>query len=528
MTHKTINHKALFEQMPVARFLITPSEDDFVVSEVNALGCQFFAKPLDCIIGHSISDLFSKENTIRMTESLQVCMEKKTAVTIPPLPSFPGNIAVPGFWINPIFDEANNLMWLDVIAQPSVTDTSIVERERDDALLLLTSIFDASEVGIVVTDRNRRIVKVNDSFERIYGWDRKDTLSKDFTAFIPENEREMAVHNHEEYMGSGERSSGEAKILCKDGRLADALYTTVTLRLSHGRAFQVTTLVDITSRKQMEVTLRLAKEQADAANQSKSAFLANMSHELRTPLNAIIGFSELILKETFGALNNEKYTEYLSDVHLSAKHLLEIINEVLDMSKIEAGKVDLDEQDIDLPALSDTIVRIVTSRVFSNELKIVQRHADNLPALNADPRLLRQILINLLTNSVKYSENGGEICLETTLNNQGEIVIRVKDQGIGMPAERMKEALEPFGQIHDPQTASSIQGTGLGLPIAKAMMELHGGQLLLDSEQGVGTTVTIIFPSNRSRQMTKKAPLTSGDPRDIVPTTQQAVELDGS
>jgi len=294
------------------------------------------------------------------------------------------------------------------------------------------------------------------------------------------------------------------KVLCKNGAIANALYTTVALKLSHGRRFQVTTLVDITKRKQMEFSLRFAKDQADAANHAKSAFLANMSHELRTPLNAIIGFSEMMLNSTFGPLGNKKYEEYLGDVHLSARHLLDIINEVLDMSKIEAGRVELDEQEIDLDGLIDAVIRIVTSREFSTNLKIEQVKNANISKLYADPRLVRQILINLVTNAVKYSARGGVIEVEANENEEGEIQIIVADQGVGIPADRIQEAMEPFGQIHDPTKSVEYQGTGLGLPLAKAMAELHGGQFKLKSQEDVGTTVTIIFPKTRARAHKKE------------------------
>lgn len=504
MAKRPVNHEALFNQMPVTRFLIEKSGDKFIVCDVNKLALEFFDKPREEIIGKTIEQLFSENNARRMGESLKVCISKKTAVTVPPLPSFPGNINVPGFWITPIYDDDDNIIWLDVIAQPSATDSSIVERERDDALLLLTSIFDVSEVGVLVFDRNRRIVKVNDSFERIYGWNRKDTLGKDFVDFVTVDEKDQAENNYEDYLKTGERRSGEVKVLCKNGSIANAIYTTVALKLSHGRRFQVTTLVDITKRKQMEFSLRFAKDQADAANHAKSAFLANMSHELRTPLNAIIGFSEMMLKGTFGPLGNEKYEEYLGDVHLSARHLLDIINEVLDMSKIEAGRVELDEKEIDLNSLIDAVIRIVTSRSFNTNLTIEQVNNPELPKLYADARLVRQILINLVTNSVKYSARGGVITVGAQENDEGEIQIIVADQGVGIPADRIQEAMEPFGQIHDPTKSVEYQGTGLGLPLAKAMVELHGGQFKLQSKENVGTTVTIIFPKNRIRAHKKE------------------------
>jgi PAS domain S-box-containing protein len=501
MTDYSVDHKALFDQTPVTRFLVKKSGDSFVVVEANNIANSFFNKEKTEIIGQPIENLFTKSNAKRMAESFKACLSKKTTVTVAPLPNFPGNIQVPGFWINPVYNSNDHILWLDVIGHPNSTDSSIVERERDDALLLLTSIFDVSEVGVLVSDRNRRIVKVNDSFERIYGWNRKDTLGKDFVDFVTEDERILAEGNHEDYITSGIRSSGEVKLMRKDGSIANATYTTATLELSHGRRFQVTTLVDITSSKQMEFSLRLAKEQADSANHAKSAFLANMSHELRTPLNAIIGFSEMMMREVFGPLGNDKYKEYMGDVHLSARHLLEIINEVLDMSKIEAGRVELHEQDVDLVALCDSVVRIVASRIFSNNLKIKLEPIEKFPKLYADPRLVRQILINLITNAVKYSAKGGVITVTPKITEQNEISVTVADQGVGIPADRIQEAMEPFGQINEPTTSSAYQGTGLGLPLAKAMTEMHGGEFTLTSEVDKGTQVTITFPEERVKHL---------------------------
>lgn len=497
MCADNIDHKILFDQMPVTRFLVKPQEGDFIVCELNEKAVKFFEKDRGDIVDAKIDTLFIPDNANRIRESLTACYEKKTPVTVAAPRKHYDRDAITGFWINPIFNDADEIIFLDVIAQPSVTDTSIIERERDDALRLLTSIFDVSEVGIIVSDKKRHVVKINDSFTRIYGWDRHDMLGKDFLDFVTADEQTLAEENHECYITTGERGSGEVKILKKDGEIANGWFTTATLELSDERRFQVTTLIDITFRKQMELSLRLAKEQAVSANHAKSAFLANMSHELRTPLNAIIGFSEMMIKGTFGDLNNDKYTEYLGDIHLSARHLLEIINEVLDMSKIEAGRVELDEQNIDLRSLIQTVVRLATSRIFSSGLTIKEDVPDDLPSLFADPRLIRQILINIVTNAVKYSDKGGEIIVAAKMNDDDNLEIIVSDQGAGIPEDRIQEAMEPFGQIHDHTQSSPYQSTGLGLPLAKAMTEMHEGSLGLKSQIGVGTEVTLTFPKSR-------------------------------
>jgi PAS domain S-box-containing protein len=494
-----MDHKLFFDHMPVPRLIVRPEGDGFVLVSINKKASEFFGKGEDEVAGKPVDSLLDTENAEQILNSLQVSVKRQKPVTMQSLPTFPGNAQLPGFWINPIIDSDGNVLYLDIIAQPTVADDSALQRERDDALLLLTSIFDVSEVGILVTDHNRRIVKVNDSFVRIYGWNRNDLIGQDFIGIIAEDERELARANHEDFIRGGIRTSGEMKLCRKNRSEANVLFTTATLELSQRRRFQVTTIMDITLRKQMEMSLRVAKEQADSANRAKSAFLANMSHELRTPLNAILGFSEMMIKETFGPIGHNKYGEYLNDIHMSARHLLEIINEVLDMSKIEAGKVDLDEQDIDLPGLIESVTRIMANRAFSNQLEIKEVVEAGLPVLRADPRLVRQILINLITNAIKYTQKAGTIEVIAQLGADGEMLIIVKDNGVGIPKNRIKEAMQPFGQISDPTRANEQQGTGLGLPLTKAMAKLHGGNLWLDSDEGQGTTVTVTFPKSRVR-----------------------------
>ncbi len=495
MNKDNIDHLMLFQAMPVPRFLLEVREDSYIMVDVNARALEYFSRSDEDVRGKDLKNILPAEAYRHFEQSFEVALVQNKPVTIQTVPDFPGGLRVHSFWINPVMDQGR--MLLDIFAQPAAVAPSSLQRERDDAISLLTSVFDVSEVGIVVTDRHQRIVRVNDSFLRIYGWSRNDLVGHNFVDLIVPEERNIAQRTHDEFINSNVRSSGEMKILRQDGSSADVLFTTAVLELSNGRRFQVTTVMDITLRKQMELSLQRAKEQADSANQAKSTFLANMSHELRTPLNAIIGFSEMMMKETFGPLANEKYTEYLGDIHLSARHLLEIINEVLDMSKIEAGRLELDEDIFDMTQLIQSVSRMMDSRAFSGGLKIRQSVQNDLPPLYADPRLVRQILINLVGNAVKYSNPGGTIEMRVTVGDDGAMQLIVTDQGIGIPKERIKDALEPFGQVSQPVETRGIQGTGLGLPLAKAMAELHGGTLDLTSEVGFGTMVTVALPAWR-------------------------------
>ncbi|MGE5269988.1 MAG: ATP-binding protein [Thiohalocapsa sp.] len=243
--------------------------------------------------------------------------------------------------------------------------------------------------------------------------------------------------------------------------------------------------------------LRIAKEEAEAASRGKSGFMATMSHELRTPLNAIIGFSEMMMNEVLGAIENEQYRAYITDIHESGTHLLQIINDILDLSKAEAGKLDLFEDVFDLRDTIQSVRQLVRSRIAEGGLSDSVQLPDGFPLLRADERKTKQVLLNLVTNAIKFTPAGGCITIAGHCDAVDGVVITVSDSGIGIAAEDLTRVLEPFEQV-DSTLARTHQGTGLGLPLVKAIMELHGGSLELASEVGVGTTVSVTFPAARA------------------------------
>ena len=239
-----------------------------------------------------------------------------------------------------------------------------------------------------------------------------------------------------------------------------------------------------------------ARLRAEEANRSKSAFLANMSHELRTPLNAILGFSEVILAETFGKIGSNRYAEYLRDIRVSAGHLLELINDLLDLSRIEAGAVKLNEAWIDLTEALDESASMFREKCVSGDLDLVVDVSGVPVAILADERALRQILINLLSNAVRHTPAGGGITLGARADAAGGLNIFVADTGVGIPATDLERVLQPFEQVTGEQ-GRQHEGTGLGLSIVKELVDLHGGELKLESEVGRGTTVNFRLPPAR-------------------------------
>ncbi len=264
--------------------------------------------------------------------------------------------------------------------------------------------------------------------------------------------------------------------------------------MPEGSTFLVNT--DITERKAAEEAMLAAMNEAEIANRTKTEFLANMSHELRTPLNAIIGFSELMKHETFGPVGSTKYRDYADDINESGQHLLALINDVLDLSKVESGTDELHEENIEISEMANAVIKLVMEIARTGRVELELDMSDDLSMLQADERKVKQILLNLLSNSIKFTPDGGKVTLKIWSGAESGHVFQVIDTGIGIAVEDIPKALARFQQI-DSGLNRNHEGTGLGLPLTKSLIEMHGGYLDLQSEVGVGTTVTVRFPAER-------------------------------
>lgn len=353
------------------------------------------------------------------------------------------------------------------------------------------SIFVAAPEALAIIDPSSyTIIQANQKAQDLYGGDH-DLNGKDaLEMFVDEDVRNRL---NDAAIGLRPRAPIEARLVTGNDEIVWAHISAALVRFQ-GLPALLVALQDVTARRQEAEALREARDQATESSRSKSQFLANMSHELRAPLNAIIGFSEALERELFGPVGNPRYLEYATDIHDSGVHLLNLINDILDLSKIEAGHFELHEDETDLTEVVASACRIVRHRAQQAAIEIQANLLSPGIRLIADERALKQILINLVSNAVKFSNDRGTVCIEATASGEG-LRIAVIDSGIGIAEHDIPKALAPFTQV-DGTLSRTHEGTGLGLPLAKHMTELHGGTLSIVSRPGHGTTVFVDLPAS--------------------------------
>ncbi|HEY9163996.1 MAG TPA: MHYT domain-containing protein [Magnetovibrio sp.] len=374
----------------------------------------------------------------------------------------------------------------------------ILERQRAQSQLSkLSRAVEQSSAGVLITDLDGVIEYVNPKFTTMTGYSAEEAIGQ------RPNILKSGHMSDDDYallwqtITSGQEWRGEMRNKRKDGSLYWDFSSISTVRDTDGTPINFLGIKeDITETKAAMEALQLAKEDAEYANHVKSQFLASMSHELRTPLNAIIGFSQMIMTELFGPLGSHKYMEYLRDIHDSGAHLLELITDILDMSKIESGTMELHEVDVEISYLADSCRKLVQKRAQDKNITLTADLPSPSPVLRGDSVRIKQILINLLTNAVKYTPEGGDIAILCSISADGGLDLTVVDTGIGMAPDDIPRALEPFAQFSDIMT-NPREGVGLGLYLTRNLVETHGGSLSITSQLGQGTTVTAHFPASR-------------------------------
>jgi PAS domain S-box-containing protein len=369
--------------------------------------------------------------------------------------------------------------------------------KRDKRLSELAAILDTATDGVVTVDDQGRILSLNSTAEALFGYDQREVTGEPISILFAPDSHNLAMDYLEGLKGGGVasvlndgrevlgrvRQGGQVPLFMTMGRIADGAE----------RKF-CAVLRDITAWKLAERELTEARKAAERASAQKSDVLAKISHEIRTPLNAIIGFSEVMAEERFGPIGNERYKEYSRDIRESGGYLISLVNDLLDLAKIEAGRLDLEFVSVNLNDIATSAVALLQPEAARNRVVLRSGLSPKLPPVVADERSLRQIVINLLSNAVKFTDAGGQVIVSTALGDKGEAILRVRDTGIGMTEKELALALEPFRQV---STTNRGGGTGLGLPLTKALVEANRGSFVITSIKAEGTLAEVIFPPQR-------------------------------
>ncbi len=366
-------------------------------------------------------------------------------------------------------------------------------RARDFAVAL-----DAARDGMVRLDRNGRILGMNRGAEALFGYDQKEAAGESFlTLFAPANQAE-ATAALERLVRSEPGSDEPLDVTARsqDGRL-------FPVRLDLGRLASqpepefFLLLTDLTKADRGAKASEAAREEAENASAAKTELLSRVSHEMRTPLHAIMGFAEVILEERFGPIGNDRYRDYIKDIHASGRHVLSLANDLLDLTKLQLGKIDLQFAPLDVNAVIRECVTLMQPQAAREHVIMRLSLYDRLPNVMADERSLRQIMLNLITNAVKYNEPGGQVIVSSAIDDAGAVIVRVRDTGVGMNESELAIALEPFRRVPG---ARPVEGSGLGLPLTKALVEANHADFSIKSRKDQGTLVEIAFPVRRAAQ----------------------------
>ena len=435
----------------------------------------------------------------------ETCTKSGTYLAIQTGTSSTDSVEAPGLLNHAYTVQGQNGTWMLASDSPmndggtACVRIDITENKRaEQEMRKLSQAVEQSPASVVITDTKGEIVYVNPKFCEATGYSVEEALGNNPRLI---NSGERSQQDYQELwqtIAAGQEWRGEFHNKRKDGSLFWEFASISAIKDENGTITHYLGIKeDITERKEDMVELIKAKETAELANHAKSQFLANMSHELRTPLNAVIGFSEILKEQMFGPLGSDQYLEYTVNIHESGQHLLDVINDILDVSRIEIGSMDIRESAVDIKALCQSCVDMHQDQASHAKVSLHVNIDEDLSRVNGDETRLKQILINVLTNAIKFTPEGGRIDLKAFLNEDREITLQVIDTGIGISKDKHQKILEPFEQVSD-IFSRSHEGSGLGLYLVKSFINLHGGRFDIESEIDQGSTFTITLPSSRT------------------------------
>ncbi len=394
-------------------------------------------------------------------------------------------------------DETRQLRVVGTITD--VEDRRRTERALTEAEKKYRTIVENAAGGIYQVTPEGHFLSVNPAYARILGYDSPEHVMKHVRnaheqLYRMPRERARFIRELEQ---KGLVQGFEAEMLTRQGNYIWVNENARAVRDDEGHIlYYEGSLENISQRKEAEMKMTDAMLQSDLASRAKSEFLANMSHELRTPLNAIIGFSEIISNEVYGKIEQRQYWEYAKDIYSSGRQLLRIINDILDVSRIDAGERQLNESTIDMDRLVQSCLDFVGIKVAEAQLSVNNVTLNHVPNLVGEELAVKQCLLNILSNALKFTQAGGSITISDEVDSDGRLRLSVTDTGVGLDDDEIEKALSPFGQV-ETALSRATSGAGLGLTLVTSLMRLHGGHLELVSQKGIGTTATLVFPRKR-------------------------------
>lgn len=484
--------RLLTDSLPVV-IIYVDLESRYVLA--NKLAEKWYARPRASFIGAHLRDVLGDEGLVVLGPYRDRVLAGETVNAEETLTYPDGITRTIDFTYVPHRNVQGEILGFYGLVM-DISDRKRAEAAAKASESRLSGILDVTSDAIIMIDKDQRVSMFNKGSEKIFGHVAGNVIGQPLDILIPETFRVV----HGEHIAKFDRSQDASRPMSerkeifglrKDGTDFPAEASITKLELNGETVFSVI-LRDITEGKQAENTLRTALLNAEFANKAKSEFLATMSHELRTPLNAIIGFSEMLSGQYFGALGSEKYVEYAGDIGTSGEHLLHLINDLLDLSVIEAGGYQLHKKSLNFQRIAADCVPMIAEEARRKGIVYTSDVPDNLPTINADRRALKQVVLNILSNAIKFTSEGGKINLKASASNDA-LIIEVRDTGVGISENKISNLTEPFVR-GEPDPHKAQEGAGLGLAIVKSLVDLHDGDLAIKSEVGVGTAVMVTLP----------------------------------